>query len=225
MRECLYCGKIIDKTISFTSIFKHSDTYLCTECYGKLEKVQCGCQRCGKKTTEAICSDCLYWERLEETKKYVIKNTSLYYYNEFARNLVQQLKFLGDCKLLLVFKNDILSLFKKVKKNIVIVPVPLHEERLSERGFNQSYLIAKLIGLPILDILVRNDNTKQSKKKKQERLMLDNQYQLKHDVNLSGKTIIIIDDIYTTGATIHKIARLFYQTGVEQIYSFTLFRS
>jgi len=226
MRECLYCHQYIDKSMSFASLFNQEKAYLCSECVSKLEKVQGGCRRCGKKTTDEICSDCLYWQSLQDTNKYLVNNTSLYYYNDFAKALIQQLKFLGDCKLLLAFKPDIQALFKKVKhNNIILVPVPLHEERLAERGFNQSYLLAKLIKLPILDIVIRNDNTKQSKKRKQARIVIDNQYQLKEEVDLTNKTIIIVDDIYTTGATIHKIARLFFNSGVKKIYSFTLFRS
>ncbi|QVK17705.1 ComF family protein [Mycoplasmatota bacterium] len=226
MKYCLYCGCIIRDNMNFSNVFKSSEGLLCDECLSRLERVKNGCIRCGKKTTEVICGDCLKWESNENTKMFNIINYSLFYYNDFAKSMLKQVKFLGDTKLLLAFKKEIQWYFKKKKfNNLYLVPVPLHENRLNERGFNQSLFLAKLMPFPILDILNKVNNEKQSKKRRSERILFDNQYCLKEDINLINKNIMIVDDIYTTGATVHKIGRLLFEKNVKKMISFTLFRS
>jgi competence protein ComFC len=96
---------------------------------------------------------------------------------------------------------------------------------LQKRGFNQSEVIARIINLPILDNIYKSNDVKQSKKKRIARIVFDDQYRLKSKLNLHNKDIIIIDDIYTTGATVHKIAKLLSDCNARNICSFTLFRS
>lgn len=226
MKYCLYCGCLIRQNINFSNVFKSNDELLCKECLSHLERVKSGCVRCGKKSTEVICSDCRYWENNENTKMFNIINHSLFYYNDYAKSMLKKIKFLGDTKLLLSFKNEIKNFLKKSNfRNLYLVPVPLHENRLYERGFNQSLYLAKLMPFPILDILIKLNNEKQSKKKRSERIIFDNQYCLKEGISLINKNIMIVDDIYTTGATIHKIGRLLFEKKVKEITSFTLFRS
>jgi len=140
--------------------------------------------------------------------------------------VINHIKFLGDVKVLLAFKNQINVYFKnKNFKQIFIIPVPLHEQRLHERGFNQSLYLAKLIPHPILDIVLKSNNDRQSKKKRNDRIRFDNQFHLKEGIDLTNKVVMIVDDIYTTGATIHKIAKLLFEKKAEMVLSFTLFRS
>lgn len=222
--KCLICEKIIIYKMDYSSLLPKRLSLICNDCRYNLEKVSGGCVRCGKKIEAKICSDCLLWEKKMPE---IVRNYSLYYYNNFARELVRKIKFLGDLAPLYVFQNDIKAFFKNFKKkNYLLVPIPLHKDRLYERGFNQSILLAKLINMPVFDILLKNNNDRQSKKKRTQRLILDNQYSLKsNDIDLRKKNIIIIDDIYTTGATIHKVAKLLFTKNVSNIISFTLFRS
>ncbi|HEY8365399.1 MAG TPA: ComF family protein [Haloplasmataceae bacterium] len=218
---CLLCGDYIRPKLNFSSLFLYPKT-ICDKCQNRLETVKRGCPICGKKNLDDICEDCRYWEK----NHIVVPNYSLYYYNSYAKEIMRRIKFLGDAHLLLAFQNDIKEFFKKGKyKNYYLVPVPLHPIRFIERGFNQSLLLANLINLPIIDIVVRTSNEKQSKKKKVDRLVLDNQYQLIDRIENDVKNIIIVDDIYTTGATVHKIAKLLYDNNIEKVVSFTLFRS
>ena len=221
--KCLLCGKNNIPKINFSSLFLIKEKSLCNECLKMLDKVEGGCIYCGKKTSERICDDCLYWQKKIQIP---VINYSLYYYNNYAKDFMKKFKFLGDVALINVFSNDIKEFFKKFKnKNYYLVPIPLHEERLLQRGFNQSLILAQMINFPILNILRKNNNEKQSKKKKIDRILLDNQYSLlDNNIDLQKKKIIIIDDIYTTGATIHKVARVLMRKKVSNILSFTLFR-
>lgn len=222
MKDCLICGGNTLTNLSFSTLFKTNNQLMCRECSEKLERVNRGCIMCCKKTNEEICQDCLYW-----LKEFEIKNHSLYYYNEFARSIINKIKFNGDCRILNAFKLDINKYFIKRfpvgKYNVVIVPI--HKERLIERGFNQSLYIAKMLPYKILDIFIKTKNEKQSKKKKEERIKSGDLFQIKTNIDLMDKNLIIVDDIYTTGATIHSIGKLLYEKRANLVTSFTLFRS
>lgn len=108
------------------------------------------------------------------------------------------------------------------------VPVPLHESRLRRRGYNQAQVLAKelsaLTGIPVLaDWIARVEKTAPMKDlSAQERQNnLKRAFKIwRNDVKLS--TVIIIDDIYTTGSTIDAMSRELKKAGVERIYFMTL---
>ncbi len=226
MEKCLLCGQHTNNLFNYCHIFGLGNKLLCEKCLILLERVNNGCVKCGKKTKDIICSDCLYWRNYNLTKLFEIVNYSLFYYNDFGKEILRRIKFSGDLKLIYAFKNEIRLFIKKYRfKDITLVPVPIHNERLEERGFNQSLYIAKLFNLPILDVLVKVNNEKQSKKIKAMRMEFNNLFDIKPGVNIENKRVMIVDDIYTTGSTVHQIGRLLYEKKVKEILSFTLFRS
>lgn len=91
----------------------------------------------------------------------------------------------------------------------VIIPVPLHKDRLKKRGYNQSLLIAKgiseIIGVPIdtTSLIRQINNTSQTKKNRSERWEnSEDIFSVTNKTLLANKHILLIDDIITTGATI-----------------------
>ena len=91
----------------------------------------------------------------------------------------------------------------------LIIPIPIHYARLQQRGYNQSYLIAKGVseetGIPISQkVLIKNKGiVSQTNKKRDERFVnVLNTFDLKNSETLEGKSILIVDDVFTTGATI-----------------------
>ncbi|MEI4789890.1 phosphoribosyltransferase family protein [Bacillus sp. FJAT-53060] len=126
-----------------------------------------------------------------------------------------------------MFKKDVQEAFKcsfSIEKP-ALVPIPLSKERLKERGFNQSVVLASFIGLPILQPLIKIHQDKQSKRSKNERLDQKGLFQLKQRDGIVQKDVILIDDIYTTGATIYDAARILKDAGAKSVSSFTLIRS
>ena len=115
-------------------------------------------------------------------------------------------------------KNNLKRFFKK---GYTIVPVPLSEERLVERGFNQ---VEGLIeGIPYQDIFEKRDIEKQSSKTREERLSQDNAFCLKKGIDVPDK-IIIVDDIYTTGSTLYHMVQLLEAIGIKEVLTFSLAR-
>ncbi|MDA8692579.1 phosphoribosyltransferase family protein [Saprospiraceae bacterium] len=91
----------------------------------------------------------------------------------------------------------------------VIIPIPTHFARLQQRGYNQSYLIAKgvssITSIPINQkVLIKNKRiVSQTSKKRDERFInVLNSFSVKNSSSLEGKLVLIVDDVFTTGATI-----------------------
>lgn len=104
-----------------------------------------------------------------------------------------------------------------------LVPIPLHWTRYSKRGYNQSYVISKelskLLGIPLLNILKRNRKTSYqstlSFEKRQENLkdVFDIKYRYKKNAKdiLKNKNIMIVDDLFTTGATLKNSSKFLFK--------------
>ena len=109
-----------------------------------------------------------------------------------------------------------------------LIPVPLHKSRLRARGYNQAQVLAEelsaLTGIPIFsDLIERVEKTAPMKdlSAAERQNNLKRAFKIRrNDVKLN--TIIIIDDIYTTGSTIDAVSRELKKAGVERIYFMTL---
>jgi ComF family protein len=110
--------------------------------------------------------------------------------------------------------------------------VPLHVKRLRQRGFNQSSLLAKFLGrtleLPVrFDILHRNRWTEpQTHLSRNERLVnLGKAFSVSSPVEIRGKPVVLIDDVFTTGTTIAECARTLKKEGAAEVHALTVSRS
>ena len=164
------------------------------------------------------------------------------YRNKVIQNLIQELKFnrltsaIGPIKkiideyLLQITRGESQIYFLE---NFIIIPIPISTKRLRERGFNQAELIAdhisKKINLPILRsvILKPKDNKKQSELKKWEerKSNVENCFSVSKPELIRSKNIILVDDIFTSGATIKEAVKVLKKSGVRKIIAFTLARA
>ena len=112
----------------------------------------------------------------------------------------------------------------------MIVPVPLHRRRLAERGFNQAEEIGKIVvrqlNLPMQNILQRKIFTQQQAKlgKQERQENIKNAFQIKKETDVSGKNVLLVDDVFTTGSTLGECARVLKQNGAGDVSAFTLVR-
>lgn len=226
----MYCQKANEPSIVWASLFKHQgDELLCKACREHFHPISYNyCSKCYKMYEEGQCIDCDAWETLYDGHDPLIKNVSLYAYSEWMKELVAQWKYRGDYVLGEVFKREFHQLFiesfKDIIKESIILPIPLSSDRLYERGFNQASQLASFIveyGMDEQNLLCRMTNEKQSKKTREERLRMENPFKLNGSIN---KTVILVDDIYTTGQTLRHAATLLKEQGCPQVYSYTLLR-
>lgn len=114
----------------------------------------------------------------------------------------------------------------------MIVPVPLHRWRLLKRRYNQAALLARGIGkhidVPVVYDLLQRIKATESQGHKNRKERFDNlrgAFALKKDMNIKGKSIILIDDVFTTGATVETCAKLLKKSGAAKVFVVTLART
>ncbi|MFC4800136.1 ComF family protein [Neobacillus sp. GCM10023253] len=231
--RCLICQEIIYPDIGWGAIFsKEKEHRVCTDCDAKFEKIEGDiCRMCSRPfrlldeqfRDGELCHDCTRWEEDPDWQGFLQKNTSIFLYNDFLKEVMAKYKFRGDYVLAKVFA----VYFKEVMKGWeadLFVPIPLSEERLYERGFNQAAAILTESGIMPTDILSRVHTEKQSKKSRSERIHLPQVFQIDTHINLHGKKVILMDDIYTTGSTLRHAAKLLKQAGADAVWSITIAR-
>lgn len=151
-------------------------------------------------------------------------------YRGGTRGLLRKLKFDGNVKVL----KPINKIFDKVSTNANVtnflknvnaaVFVPLHEERLRKRGYNQTELIFSdwltSMNVPPKNILIRIKKTPHlfDLSPKERKKILDGAFKVIEGADVAGKNILIVDDIFTTGATSAECAKVLKKIGAAQIY-------
>ncbi len=114
----------------------------------------------------------------------------------------------------------------------LIMPVPLHSRRLREREFNQSLLLADRIGrhfhrpVSFANLIRTRPSPAQTTLSRKKRLKnLRSAFSLHHPDAVTRKTILLIDDVYTTGATVNECAKTLRKAGSADVYVLTLART
>ena len=118
---------------------------------------------------------------------------------------------------------------EKIKTYDTIIPVPISTKIKMQRGYNQSFLIAKKIAkslnLEIINNCLYKDKNiiEQSKLNKEDRQKnIQGVYKLINKEKLKNKKILLIDDIYTTGSTVNECSRTLRQAEIKEIGVFTI---
>jgi competence protein ComFC len=110
-----------------------------------------------------------------------------------------------------------------------VIPVPLHRRREKRRGFNQSAVLARRIAklrnisfLPGRLIKVRNAPAQTSLEKAEREENVRDAYRVRRPARLRGITILLVDDVYTTGSTIRECSRVLIRAGVKEVRAVTV---
>lgn len=204
--------------------FLHESILLCEKCRAGLQLIDSPiCPGCGRLMKEPnLCNDCVAWQTDADFGSVLRFNRSLYVYNDFLKDLIARFKYRGDYELARIFAND---LKKRLPKADYIVPIPLSQNRLLERGFNQAEAIGVVAGLTLTDGLIRIHAEKQAKKNRYQRLHSKQVFRIHPEApDLSDKTVVLLDDIYTTGTTLRHAAYILKVSGAKDIFSVTIAR-
>jgi ComF family protein len=113
-----------------------------------------------------------------------------------------------------------------------IIPVPLHRERENVRGFNQASVIARAlsaaVSLPIDEIsLVRTEHTTRHRAgmdARDRRESVENAFAVSYPALIAGERALLIDDVFTTGATVSACAKALFAAGAADVFVLTLAR-
>lgn len=201
---------------------------ICKECLKKVRYVVPPfCLKCGKHledSEEEYCGDC------KERSYHFVAGRALYEYKSVAK-AIYRFKYGARREYAKVFGEEMafyLGQFLSERKVEALLPVPMYRKKEKRRGYNQSTLLARVLGeytkIPVYeDFIMRIRNTKPLKLlNPEERLNnLKKAFILKEN-GVKLKVVVIIDDIYTTGSTVDEMAKVLLNGGVQQVYFLTL---
>lgn len=214
-RFCVVCGLGAD--------------FFCEEHRGNIRRIAgriCSCCGLPQVQSTELCNECR-----AHLPDYDF-HRSLFHYDAVMKDLLHAFKYDDAFWVRHVFKNEMQALaadFFDAGQEVVLVPVPLHPHKLRQRGYNQSLLLTQIWQsvvprAKIDDALERvRDTPSQTGLGRKERL--DNMagaFTLRHGRNLAGKSVVLIDDIHTTGATLSEAARVLKDGGVKQVAALSM---
>jgi len=211
------------------------DLWLCARCADLFTPIVTPiCNQCGAPTETSIatCSSC-YGKSF-----FFALNRAAFEYDELMRDLMHELKFrnkkhiaqgLGRLWAICGNCNDMFSKsHAHLKNSYTLVPLPMHPKKQRERGFNQAEILAtelsKSLHIPMSSILERIlDTPPQSGLHPQLRAEnVADVFTIRKGFDPYGKNYILVDDIYTTGASLNECAKTLKNSGARDILCMTL---
>ena len=215
--ECPSCNRYIKE-------FKYG--YICPECFEGIKLIKApSCSVCCKplKTDKiSICRDC------RDSKKKFISVKAAGIYEGALRESIHFLKFNRKRALANTLGNFIIE-NAVIDNHDIIVPVPMSAESRKERGFNHTELIAALIGkktgIAVLHAVNKIKDTEPQNKLDRKARLRNLKGAFKAVKDVSGKAVLVIDDVYTTGATMNEMATALLAAGAKEVRGLVVARS
>ena len=216
-RCCPVCQKIL----------KDQSLLVCPECGKELRPIsQPRCMRCGKpvKEEEEFCRDCAGKERE------FFQGRGIYLYDSRMKASILRYKYdgrrqYGDfyARAMCLYAREDVGRWKPD----LIVPVPLHPRKKRMRGFNQAEYIADQVGeffkIPVdKNLLKKVKETKSQKKMDAAQRRRNLKTAFAACERTDGKTVLVIDDVYTTGSTVEAAAKCLKEAGAARVCFLTV---
>lgn len=213
---CIVCGAELN----------HDSRYsMCDSCLKKMPLIKKSCEKCGREIYDdsKLCFDCA-GSGAKYDKVYSVLN-----YEGVVAGLIYRLKYGGEKYLAKYLARFMVDRLKEANvKFDIIVPVPLNKNRFKKRGFNQAELLADEIASELntqavscMDRVV--DTPFQARLTREERLTnLKDAFVIGDKSLVKGKTVLIIDDIFTTGSTINECATVLFKAKAKSVIAITL---
>jgi competence protein ComFC len=210
--RCVSCGR-------------RSSDVLCRDCFEALPRVGSpACGRCGLPTAFVtfVCEACKNVDFGFESARAPLR------YEGVGKEVVHALKYRGYKKLVASLATPLMLQSLGDGRFDTVVPVPLHRSRLRKRGFNQAELLARgvaaEINAPVSDTLkvVRSTRDQVELSAAQRRANVAGAYRA--SAPLQGK-VLLIDDVFTTGATMSACASTLVRAGAREVHALSLCRT
>ena len=208
--RCAACGTIVPDVHSF-----------CPDCWKQVEFLgEGGCGCCGiplEATEQATCARCLAVPpRIARTRAAVA-------YDDLSRGLAIRLKYGRKVAIARTMAHYMAPLVKP-NADAILVPVPLHRTRLWSRGFNQSALVARELSRrlniaadPLVLRRTRRTPPLKGMSMLQRRRTVAGAFRVAENSSIAGKTVILVDDVLTTGSTTEACARALKRAGAARV--------
>ena len=216
--KCIFCGNELSETCT---------NNCCEECKESLPFITSCCDRCGLPMNEQhleVCSSC------KRQNYNFVKARSSFAYTDQPLALVRKIKFRNKKIVIPAMAKFLFDTFKAWNINVDLVTfVPMHPESEKVRGFNQSQILAeefsRLSNLPVTYCSKKILNTPNQRdlsfEKRKENIKDAFIVNPEKRSEIKGKTILIIDDVFTTGATTNELSKTLISAKVKDCYVLT----
>ena len=202
---------------------------ICPECRKKLPYIrEPKCKKCGKQmesAEEEYCRDCKRFSHAFD------RGAAVYTYNDVMARSIAMFKYHNRREYAKVYAKEMYRCCSRFLKSCapeVILPVPIHRQKKRQRGFNQAELVAKelgkLLNVPVdADYLIRKAKTIPQKEltRQQRKRNLKEAFGVSKDGKYY-KRVLLIDDIYTTGATMDAVSEILRENQTKIIFFLTI---
>lgn len=224
--QCIICKTFIE-----------NNDGICFECLNEIEFISDPkCAYCGYpfeikfpesgKNKLYVCPRCL------KSKPKFDKCVSVVRYNDASKKIILPFKHADKTNYAKIMGRMMASTVSPfIEKVDFIVPVPIHLKRMLKRKYNQSALLSNVIssitGKPALFNTLIRTSFKESQGHlsiKDRKLNVSGAFSVKNPFKIKGKNILIIDDVFTTGATINECAKVLKSAGARRIFVVTFAR-
>ena len=220
--QCQCCEKFLEE----------GQQGICPDCLSKIRWIEpplctlCGVPFLSSEVENHPCGACL------TRGKYFTMARAVGYYEGPLREAIHRWKYEEKSYLTLFFGEKLAEGFCRYwdpQSFDLIIPVPLHSKRLRERGFNQALLLVKELS--------RRTQIPYSKRLLQKRILTPPQvnlsggerekgvrgsFHIQRDEEIEGKSILLVDDVYTTGATVNECSKVLLKAGAERVDVLTI---
>lgn len=227
-RHCLMCQAPLSIQAKLSDLFSWGSVQwpsLCDGCWALFNTCDpgSGCRFCQHPIPAGtdMCQDCQDW--CDRGKEAFLSNQAIFYYNQAFRKWISNYKYQGDTRLASVMQRPLKQVYRAYR-DYTWTYLPSSPKNLAKRGFTPVQLVLEGAGINTCQIfLYCGDNQAQAKKTKSQRLQLGPVFGLKEGVKIDQK-ILIVDDVYTTGATLIQAKQCLMQAGVKTVKSLTFAR-
>jgi ComF family protein len=239
--------QVPDVTDELTALFAKSyrllTSFCCSDCLKAFATIQspicscCGAPFKSSQDQNHFCGECI-----ARPKKFRMARAAMVF-DQKLMTVIHRFKYAAKTQLARPLGGLMLSGFMRHwegEKVDLILPVPLHPQKFRKRGFNQSYLLIRswnavadpvhiiLPDIPVhTNVLIRTRATvPQTGLGRRQRLKnVKGVFSLRFPEKIYGKKVLVVDDVYTTGATVNECARTLLKFGAERVDALTLARA
>lgn len=208
--RCAGCGKVISL-----------EEYWCDECKTNIHEISAPvCLKCGMNIKDCYCTHAkaLNWTAA----------VAPFYFEGAVRNAIYRFKFRNHPELSEMFAKEMYRVMQERipdKKFDLIACVPMTKKRKAEREYNQSELLSeelsKISGIsfsPELLIKIRETETQHSLSANRRAGNVFGAYKVSSEISIAGKTVLLCDDIKTTGSTLAECSRMLCLAGAKEVF-------
>lgn len=220
---CKICGKLLDA---------EGENVVCNSCIEELKPRRSSYCLCCGRFFETYGDPHLCYKCIEKKPEFSLHRSCGLYMGKLKDLILlfkyRKFKILG--KKLAAYMSKSLAQEEALWRDLdAVLPIPLHKKRKRERGFNQSYELAKYIaenrGIEMLDrVLIKKINVPPQTSLPAEQRKINNKgaFEVKNPHRIRKKTLLLVDDVYTTGATIRECSLVLMKSGAKEVRAITL---